>query len=113
MFVYGSYFSGWPSGSISSFGLQFALAAGAIVIVTSSSDDKLQIASKLGAQHVINYKKTPKWDEEVMRIVSIRVCYNNALHLLGEPNLQTDGVGVDHVLEVSILHFYLCYLRSC
>ncbi|KAF5363261.1 hypothetical protein D9756_000223 [Leucocoprinus leucothites] len=68
------------TGGVSIFGLQFALASGAIVIVTSSSDEKLKIASNLGAQYVINYKNTPEWDEEVLKI--------------------TNGVGVDHVLEV-------------
>lgn len=51
--------------------LQFAVAFGATVIVTSSSDDKLEFAKKLGAKHVINYKNTPNWDEEVLKIVSV------------------------------------------
>ena len=41
-----------------------------MVIATSSSDEKLQIAEKLGAKHLINYKKTPDWDKEVLKIVS-------------------------------------------
>jgi NADPH:quinone reductase-like Zn-dependent oxidoreductase len=41
-----------------------------VVIATSSSDEKLQIAEKLGAKYLINYKKTPDWDEEVLKIVS-------------------------------------------
>ena len=56
-------------GTFFSFALQFAVASGATVIVTSSSDEKLKIATKLGAKHVINYKKTPGWDNEVMTIV--------------------------------------------
>ena len=54
-----------------SFGLQFAVASGATVIATSSSDEKLKVAAKLGAKHVINYKTTPNWHEEVLRIVGI------------------------------------------
>lgn len=57
------------TGGVSIFGLQFAAAAGAIVIATSSSDEKLKIAQKLGARHLINYKTTPNWDEEVLQIV--------------------------------------------
>jgi hypothetical protein len=53
-----------------SFALQLAVATGAIVIATSSSDAKLEIASKLGATHVINYGNTPNWDEEVLKIVN-------------------------------------------
>ena len=52
-----------------SFGLQFAVASGATVIVTSSSDEKLKVAAKLGAKYLINYKKTPNWHEEVLKVV--------------------------------------------
>ncbi|KAK7024738.1 alcohol dehydrogenase superfamily protein [Favolaschia claudopus] len=69
------------TGGVSIFALQFAVASGAIAIVTSSSDDKLAVATKLGAKHVINYKKTPNWGDEVLEL--------------------TKGVGVDHVIEVS------------
>ncbi|KAF8884874.1 hypothetical protein CPB85DRAFT_1396885 [Mucidula mucida] len=68
------------TGGVSIFGLQFAVASGATVIATSSSDDKLKIATKLGAKHVINYNKTPAWDQEVLKL--------------------TGGRGVDHILEV-------------
>jgi NADPH:quinone reductase-like Zn-dependent oxidoreductase len=65
-----------------SHALQIAVASGATVIATSSSDEKLKIAQKLGAKHLINYKNTPEWDEEVLRL--------------------TGGRGVDHVIEVAI-----------
>ncbi|KAF4312500.1 Zinc-type alcohol dehydrogenase-like protein [Botryosphaeria dothidea] len=57
-----------------------AAAAGATVIATSSTDEKLEVTKKLGATHVINYRKTPAWADEVLRI--------------------TNGRGVDHVIEV-------------
>ncbi|KAJ7181223.1 alcohol dehydrogenase superfamily protein [Mycena filopes] len=69
------------TGGVSIFALQFALASGATVIATSSSDAKLAVATKLGAAHVINYKTTPDWDQEVLRL--------------------TGGLGVDRVLEVT------------
>ncbi|KAF7367894.1 NAD-P-binding protein [Mycena sanguinolenta] len=68
------------TGGTSIFALQFAVASGATVIATSSSDEKLKIATKLGAKHVINYKTTPNWGAEVLKL--------------------TNGVGVDHILEV-------------
>ncbi|EIW76595.1 NAD(P)-binding protein [Coniophora puteana RWD-64-598 SS2] len=68
------------TGGVSIFGLQFAVAAGATAIVTSSSDEKLKLAKKLGAQHTINYNKIENWDDEVLNI--------------------TGGQGVDHVIEV-------------
>lgn len=38
------------------------------VIITSSSDAKLELAKKLGADKTINYKTTPNWDEEVLKM---------------------------------------------
>jgi NADPH:quinone reductase-like Zn-dependent oxidoreductase len=40
------------------------------VIITSSSDEKLQKAKELGADHLINYRTNPKWEEEVMKITN-------------------------------------------
>lgn len=68
------------TGGVSIFALQFAKAAGARVIATSSSDEKLDRASKLGADMTINYKQHPEWAKEARRL--------------------TDGRGVDHVVEV-------------
>jgi NADPH:quinone reductase-like Zn-dependent oxidoreductase len=68
------------TGGVSLFALQFALAFGARPIVISSSDTKLQRAVALGAAATINYTRTPAWDQEALAL--------------------TDGVGVDHVVEV-------------
>jgi hypothetical protein len=58
-----------------SFAIQLAHASGATVIVTSSSDAKLEIARKLGAKYGVNYKTNPDWEKEVLRVVSpIRHC---------------------------------------
>lgn len=65
----GDYLLVQGTGGVSIFGLQLAIASGASVIVTSSSDEKLKIAKKLGAKHLINYKKTPDWEKEVLKIV--------------------------------------------
>jgi NADPH:quinone reductase-like Zn-dependent oxidoreductase len=67
------------TGGVSIHALQMAKAAGAEVIVTSSSDEKLARAKALGADHVINYGATPDWDVPVRAI--------------------TGGRGVDHVIE--------------
>jgi len=68
------------TGGVSVFALQIAKAAGARCIITSSSDDKLSRATKMGADAVVNYKTTPDWEKEVLRI--------------------TGGHGADHVIEV-------------
>jgi NADPH:quinone reductase-like Zn-dependent oxidoreductase len=68
------------TGGVSIFGLQLAHAMGVQVIITSSSDDKLARAKKLGANHGINYKSTPNWEKAAMDF--------------------TGGRGVDQVIEV-------------
>lgn len=50
------------TGGVSLFALQFAKAAGASVIITSSSDEKLERAKALGADVLINYRKHEDWD---------------------------------------------------
>jgi len=56
------------TGGVSLFALQFAKAAGAKVIITSSSDEKLARAKEMGADILINYRTTPNWAEEVLRL---------------------------------------------
>lgn len=68
------------TGGVSLFGLQIAKMHGARVIITSGSDEKLARARSLGADATINYRTTPDWDTEVMRL--------------------TGGTGADHVVEV-------------
>jgi NADPH:quinone reductase-like Zn-dependent oxidoreductase len=68
------------TGGVSIFALQFAKAMGAKVIATSSSDEKLERAKKLGADYLINYKTNPEWGKEALKM--------------------TDGRGVDVVVEV-------------
>lgn len=68
------------TGGVSVFALQLAKAAGATVIATSSSDDKLKRMKALGADHLINYKKTAEWGK-----AAAELCPNG---------------GVDHVVDV-------------
>jgi len=51
------------TGGVSIFALQFAKAAGARVILTSSSDEKLERARSMGADHTINYRTEENWDK--------------------------------------------------
>ena len=54
------------TGGVSVFVIQLAKALGGRVIVTSSSDEKLDRARALGAHVLINYKSTPRWDKDVL-----------------------------------------------
>lgn len=68
------------TGGVSIFALQFAKMAGARVIATSSSDEKLERLRAMGADHVINYRADPEWGATARTL--------------------TGGRGVDHVVEV-------------
>ena len=54
------------TGGVSIFALQLAKAAGARVIATSSSDQKLERLRTLGADLTINYKQQPEWSKPVI-----------------------------------------------
>jgi NADPH:quinone reductase-like Zn-dependent oxidoreductase len=54
------------TGGVSIFALQLAKKLGATVIITSSSDEKLARARALGADHLINYRTRPDWDQAVL-----------------------------------------------
>ncbi len=60
------------TGGVSMFALKFARAAGARVIVTSSSDEKIECARALGAFDGVNYKTHPDWEKEVLALTSGR-----------------------------------------
>lgn len=57
------------TGGVSLIALAIAKAAGAVTIVTSSSDEKLQkVQKELGIDHIVNYKTTPNWGKKVWEI---------------------------------------------
>jgi NADPH:quinone reductase-like Zn-dependent oxidoreductase len=60
------------TGGVALFALQFAKAAGATVIATSSSDEKLLRVKELGADIGINYRTNPNWEQEVKDVTGGR-----------------------------------------
>lgn len=68
------------TGGVSIFALQIALAMGATVIATSSSDEKLERLRTMGAARVIKYRQDENWGDRVRDL--------------------TGGTGVDHIAEV-------------
>ncbi|KAM0330563.1 hypothetical protein ACHAQA_003510 [Verticillium albo-atrum] len=69
------------TGGVSLSAIQLAVAAGATVVATTSSDQKAEALKKLGAAHVVNYKNTSNWGEAARALT---------------PN----GAGFDHIIEV-------------
>ncbi|GIW87654.1 MAG: NADPH:quinone oxidoreductase [Isosphaeraceae bacterium] len=68
------------TGGVSLFAVQMGVMAGARVIVTSSRDDKLERAQRLGAAQGINYVQEPEWDQRARAL--------------------SGGAGVDHLVEL-------------
>ncbi len=68
------------TGGVSIFALQIGQLLGLRVIVTSSSEAKLERARQLGAWATIHYPTTPEWGKEARRL--------------------TGGEGVDAVLDI-------------
>jgi NADPH:quinone reductase-like Zn-dependent oxidoreductase len=66
------------AGGVSVFALQIAKATGAVVVATSSSDEKLERLKALGADMTINYRQTPDWGAKARELTG----------------------GVDHVVEI-------------
>ncbi|KAI1264623.1 hypothetical protein F5Y18DRAFT_75418 [Xylariaceae sp. FL1019] len=69
------------TGGVSLFALQFAKSAGAIVVATTSSDEKSEMLKKMGADHVLNYKTDQNWGETAKK-------------------LSPGGAGFEHIIEV-------------
>ncbi len=68
------------TGGVALAGLQLAQAFGAEVTVLSRSEEKLQRAKSLGAEHIINIRTVPEWSKQADEI--------------------TGGHGFDHILEL-------------
>lgn len=68
------------TGGVSLLALKFAKAAGARVVITSSSDEKLARAKALGADLTVNYRTHPNWAQQVLAL--------------------TNGAGADKIVEV-------------
>lgn len=60
------------TGGVSLFALQFAVAAGARVIATSSAAAKLERLRSLGAGHVLNYREDAEWGKSARRLADNR-----------------------------------------
>ena len=69
------------TGGVSIFAIQFAVAAGAEVVATTSSAEKAERVRGLGVRHVINYREDANWGATAKK-------------------LSLNGRGADFILEV-------------
>lgn len=68
------------------FALQMAVAKGANVFVTSSSDEKIELAKKLGASGGVNYR-SEQWVKELKNV-------------MGNADLIIDGIGGETFIQL-------------
>ncbi|KAH8887966.1 zinc-binding dehydrogenase [Thozetella sp. PMI_491] len=73
------------SGGISLAALQFAVAAGATVIATTSSEGKAKKLRELGASHVINYKHDVEWGATAKKLSPGCVGCTHVIDVAGDP----------------------------
>jgi len=81
------------TGGVSLFALQFAKMAGARVIVTSSSDEKLARAQDMGADDTINYRSDENWGKTALALSGGRGV-DNVVELGGTETLKQSLIAV-------------------
>lgn len=81
------------AGGVGVYAVQIAKAMGATVIATASSDAKLAVAKRAGADHLVSYSDGSSWIDEVKEL--------------------TDGRGVDVVYDPVGLTVESTKVRSC
>jgi len=92
------------TGGVSIFTLQLAKALGARVVITSSSDAKLQRARALGADVLINYRDTPEWHEALLAATDNQGA-DFIIDPVGGEGMQKTLAAVRHGGHISLVGF--------
>lgn len=90
------------TGGVSIFALQFLKAAGCHVILTSSSDEKLERARAMGADETLNYRTTPEWDRAVWEMTG-KHGVNRVVEVGGAGTLERSLKSTRHGGTVSLI----------
>ena len=111
-------------GGVSTAAIQIAKYLGAKVIATTSNKDKMKLAEKIGANHVINYKETPDFGKQVYTDITKRQgvdvvvdsvgkeTFQNSLRLLRPGGrLVTPGATTGPITEVDIRQIFWKQLK--
>lgn len=91
------------TGGVALFGLQFAKALGAQVIIISSSDEKLERAKDLGADYCINYTRTENWGETAFDMAGHGV--DAVLDVGGAGTLENSLAAIRHGGHIAIIGY--------
>lgn len=90
------------TGGVSIFGLQITSALGANVIVTSSSDEKLERVKSLGATHGINYARVPDWENAALGLTSQKGV-DQILEVVGGKNLAQSLTAIKPGGQIAVI----------
>ncbi|MCW2394520.1 MULTISPECIES: zinc-dependent alcohol dehydrogenase family protein [unclassified Sphingobium] len=88
------------TGGVSILALQLAKAAGCEVIITSSSDAKLERAKVLGADHLINYREIDDWGQHVSTTMG---GVDKVVEVGGAGTVQQSMAALRHNGEVALI----------
>ncbi|KAK4498569.1 hypothetical protein PRZ48_011227 [Zasmidium cellare] len=92
------------TGGVSLFAAQLALAAGAKVIHTTSSDKKGETLKTLGVHHIINYKTDPSWGETAKKLTGGEGCAH-VIDVGGEETIAQSFAAVKEEGVISVVGF--------
>jgi NADPH:quinone reductase-like Zn-dependent oxidoreductase len=88
------------TGGVSILALQLAKAAGCEVVITSSSDAKLERARALGADHLVNYSEIENWGQHISTTLG---GVDKVVEVVGAGSLQQSFSSLRHNGEVALI----------
>lgn len=91
------------TGGVAMFSLQFAKALGAKVIIISSSDERLERAAALGADHGINYATHQEWGPAAFEIAGHGV--DAVVEIGGTGTLENSLAAIRHGGHINIIGY--------
>lgn len=90
------------SGGVSVAALQFAVAVGATVVATTSSEEKGAKLRELGASHIINYRQVREWGSEAKKLTPSGRGFDFVVDVGGDATLTQalQAIRVDGIVAV-------------
>lgn len=101
----GDYVLAQGTGGVSSFAILLALKAGAVVIATTSSDEKARRLREMGVQHVLNYRKDPNWGETARKLTRGELGCQRVIEVAGAQTIKQSFECVARGGEIDVIGF--------
>lgn len=93
------------TGGVSLFAILFALAAGATVIATTSTEEKAARLRQMGVHHVINYKTHPDWGVLAKDLSPGKLGCHRVIEVGGQGTIENSFHCVARGGEIGIIGF--------